>query len=340
MKKPIYKNIFTRHHPLALIEIWSQGESIDPKKWTTKKQPSKPYIIFENDGETVHCYMDPAGVRWMKDELFDAVQNDKKLVKKIVAEYLAGMKPLQPIWEQKRILSLPQLKEFLDTWRGVWPWFEALWWLVELGPKKLGKDNWQLARNVRRTTETSGATNGVILRAVRTAYPTITPYADVLLIDEIFSGDIPSEAALKKRLQHYIYLPGKLLVDKSLADVESAYNITIKQPKVIKTNTIKGRTAYPGLVSGKVFRLMSRPQVSAFPAGAVLVTPMTTPDFLPAMHKAAAFVTDEGGLMSHAAIMARELKVPCVIATKVATRVLKNGDMVEVDATQGIVKKL
>ena len=58
------------------------------------------------------------------------------------------------------------------------------------------------------------------------------------------------------------------------------------------------------------------------------------------MKKAAAIVTDDGGLTCHAAIVARELKTPCVVGTKIATKVLKDGDMVEVDANKGIVKKI
>lgn len=67
---------------------------------------------------------------------------------------------------------------------------------------------------------------------------------------------------------------------------------------------------------------------------------MTLPDLLPAMKKASAFVTDEGGVMCHAAIIARELKKPCIIGTRIATQFLKDGDLVEVDAEKGIVKIL
>ena len=58
------------------------------------------------------------------------------------------------------------------------------------------------------------------------------------------------------------------------------------------------------------------------------------------MEKASAFVTDEGGILCHAAIVAREMKKPCIIGTKVSTKILKDGDMVEVDADNGIVKVL
>lgn len=67
---------------------------------------------------------------------------------------------------------------------------------------------------------------------------------------------------------------------------------------------------------------------------------MTFPNFIPAMEKASAFVTDEGGILCHAAIVSREMRKPCIIGTKIATKIFKDGDLVEVDANKGTVKKL
>lgn len=77
-----------------------------------------------------------------------------------------------------------------------------------------------------------------------------------------------------------------------------------------------------------------------FQKGDILVSVATDPDIVPAMKKAAAIVTEQGGITSHAAIVSRELGIPCIIGTKIATRVLKDGDMVEVDANKGTVKKI
>ena len=71
--------------------------------------------------------------------------------------------------------------------------------------------------------------------------------------------------------------------------------------------------------------------------GDVLVATMTKPDCVGAMKKAAAIITDEGGITCHAAIVARELGIPCIIGTKIATQVLRDGDEVEVDANKGTV---
>ncbi|MDD5341485.1 MAG: PEP-utilizing enzyme [Patescibacteria group bacterium] len=72
----------------------------------------------------------------------------------------------------------------------------------------------------------------------------------------------------------------------------------------------------------------------------ILVTPMTTPKLVPYVKNALGFVTDEGGITCHAAIVSRELGIPCIIGTKIATKVLKDGDLVEVDADNGVVKIL
>ena len=72
--------------------------------------------------------------------------------------------------------------------------------------------------------------------------------------------------------------------------------------------------------------------------GDILVAPMTSPDFIVAMRQASAIITDEGGMTSHAAIVSRELGINCIVGTKIATKVLKDGDLVEVDADQGTVK--
>ena len=65
---------------------------------------------------------------------------------------------------------------------------------------------------------------------------------------------------------------------------------------------------------------------------------MTTIEFTPLFRKAIAVITDEGGMSCHAAIVSREFKLPCIVGTKIGTRALKTGDMVEVDANKGIIK--
>jgi phosphohistidine swiveling domain-containing protein len=108
--------------------------------------------------------------------------------------------------------------------------------------------------------------------------------------------------------------------------------------EALVTHEVRGFTASRGKVNGRVKILVSADETGKIEEGDVLVAVMTRPDYLPAMQKAAAFVTDEGGITCHAAIVAREMKKPCIIGTKIATKTFKDGDMVEVDAERGIVR--
>ncbi len=100
---------------------------------------------------------------------------------------------------------------------------------------------------------------------------------------------------------------------------------------------LNGSAASPGIVTGRVRILHSPSENDLVQKGDILVAPMTTPDFVPAMKRAAAIVTDQGGQTSHAAIVSRELGVPCIVGTGSATKKLKNNQEITVDAQAGNV---
>lgn len=173
------------------------------------------------------------------------------------------------------------------------------------------------------------------------------PYAQWIYLtsDEIIQvlrGKVSlKELALGEREKGYIFMmeggvqkmaigeEGKSLsewVDKSLNKVEE--NIT----------EFKGQPASPGHATGKARVILLAKDSHNLKDGEILVCAMTSPDYVPAMKRSSAIVTDEGGLLCHAAIMSREFGKPCVIATKIATKVLKDGDLVEVNADNGIIK--
>ncbi|MFA5154892.1 MAG: PEP-utilizing enzyme [Patescibacteria group bacterium] len=139
----------------------------------------------------------------------------------------------------------------------------------------------------------------------------------------------------------------KLSVYYTAKDTEIYYSGSIAQEIVVKyiqketdqnVAELKGQCGCRGQAKGRVCIVNVISDMAKMQNGDILVSISTQPDLLPAMKKAAAFVTDQGGVTSHAAIVAREMNTPCVIATKIATQVLHDGDLVEVDADKGIVK--
>ncbi len=170
-----------------------------------------------------------------------------------------------------------------------------------------------------------------------------TPFAVVrraLLSDVSVPRDIPRTAR-----RFHVCLPdgrgGLRLLIGPVAERFARTHI-IRQPRlaVDRTRPLTGTCACPGLAQGRV-RIINRPEdMGKMRVGDVLVSTATTPNIVAAMKKASAIITDEGGLTCHAAIVSRELGTPCVVGTKIATKVLRDGDRVEVDATKGIVRRL
>ena len=100
---------------------------------------------------------------------------------------------------------------------------------------------------------------------------------------------------------------------------------------------LKGETASAGVYSGPVKVVRSPAELSKVQKGDVLVTRMTTPDMVPAMQRAGAIITDEGGMTCHAAIVSREMGTPCLVGTEHATEVLHDGEIVTIHASRGVV---
>ena len=116
-----------------------------------------------------------------------------------------------------------------------------------------------------------------------------------------------------------------------------AYESTMKKESNEQTE-IKGSAAFMGIVRGEARVVLSVDEIGKVKEGDILVAHATNINYVPALKKAKGIVTEEGGILSHASIISRELRIPCVIGTKVATKILKDGDIVEVDANAGIVR--
>lgn len=157
-------------------------------------------------------------------------------------------------------------------------------------------------------------------------------------VENIFSKSEPSPRELSARIQGSVFLatPHGYYVSTG-AEVQKVRDVMWGEKKEEDITDFRGLTASLGKVQGRVRIVRSVDEIGKVQNGEILVAVMTRPDYVPAMKKAAAIVTNEGGVTSHAAIVSRELRIPCVIGTKIATEVLHDGDLVEVNANHGRV---
>jgi len=156
---------------------------------------------------------------------------------------------------------------------------------------------------------------------------------------EVLEDNIPDSEILRERINKYSIIADEKGVHVFHGD-DNKKIVDFFKEEVEDVSEIKGSLACKGFMKGRVKIVLSASDFEKFQEGDILVAPMTTPDYVPIMKQAAAFVTDEGGITCHAAIVSREMKKPCIIGTKIATQVLKDGDLVEVDANEGKVRIL
>jgi phosphohistidine swiveling domain-containing protein len=170
----------------------------------------------------------------------------------------------------------------------------------------------------------------------------------VLTLDELVQGTEfvkSKKSEIEQRIQGYTFFvssSGEIEVsyDRCAEIMKEASERYLSIEKQDSTELIKGQIGSKGFATGVVRIVLDPERRGDFKEGDILVTGMTRPEFVPLMKQASAIVTDEGGITCHAAIVSRELRKPCVIGTKIATKVLRDGDIVEVDANNGVVRKL
>lgn len=151
-----------------------------------------------------------------------------------------------------------------------------------------------------------------------------------------------SSSELNSRLNLCVFVVknGKTFVASGKKAEKLANKFLNEQKKFEKIKELKGNCASPGNAIGKAKIVLGTSHLYKLRQGDILVSIQTNPQMVPSLKKVAAIVTDQGGIICHAAIISRELKIPCVIGTKIATSVIKDNQIVEVNATEGIVKVL
>lgn len=334
-----YHKLFSRDFCLPSVEAWVRGESTNPKEWTNEKQPFLPYIITQRSDDTIHFYYDLEGVEWVQNILVKRAREDETFISTIEKTVLEKLAFIRPIYEKEESIGLVDLKKFLKELEEGYPWFEAMWWFFQMNDesktKGLHLDNLAKVRNL--TDKLCNSSDTVIRKSLLKIYPQFGELSSLLRTEEIINDTLPTKEELELRDRGYFFANNTLVKENSKEKVEKLFKIYFAKEQVKKVRQLNGLPAYCGVVRGFVRRIMGHKQINTIKSGEILISPMTIPDFIPAIHKAAAIVTDEGGVLCHAAIVAREFQKPTVVGTGIASKRLQDGDIIEVNAMEGKV---
>lgn len=315
---------------------WYNAYHFDLDNNINKYSPS--FVFYLIDGN-VEIWENEKSTEFIKDFIYKKNVSDIKYFESAIDTYNNIVVKLHESWSKKYLESIGEFEKFLDLMNEGVRYFVYNYYSCsdERNPKHVK----EAAMKIREADSFYCDSDTLIRATIHKLYPYISrDDAFSVLRDEISSP--PSVEELRVRNEMSIFTPDlsykKISLDNFLR-LNANYQFIFDEIDY-DSQAIKGQVAYPGKVRGKVRILKNKTKMYEFQDGEILVSPMTTPGFVPAMKRAGAIITDEGGITCHAAIVSRELKVPCVIGTKIATKVLKDGDMVEVDAGNGIIKIL
>ncbi|MDE1847809.1 MAG: hypothetical protein KGH61_02565 [Candidatus Micrarchaeota archaeon] len=216
--------------------------------------------------------------------------------------------------------------------------------LVELA--KMAKEfTWLRTYRTDALNEALGRAKGLI-DEIGKRYALPYGYSHYLTVEEILEGRIPSGSEIEQRIKKFAFvftgLKGKVLTGKEVDKIQKFAEETLLGFGAPGGGVVKG------IVANKPFKAIrgiakiinSIEDTSKLKEGEILIATMTEPNFIPAMERASAFVTNEGGILCHAAIVSREMKKPCIIGTGTATRAFESGDEIELDLESGTVKRI
>lgn len=333
-----FEKLYSRQSTLIVQEVWMQTFLVDvPEKFGDTAVPRPALLIDCADG-IIEIWVRKEANTWIVANAGRAYGQDLELVRSKVAEYQGQLSELMSIWAIPET-TVAGFKGTLQKTRVALANWLALFYVIT------SEDSLQSARDLAlelRARDTFFVDAEIYIQKTLAALlPGNEDLTWYVTMADLAAGIDP--ATLRARREKYLFVDGIPQGAISLHEyVQDHTDIVLVDPakEAQMAGELKGQIAQKGKVSGRVRVLKKREQVASVQEGEILVSTMTTPDFLPAMRRAAAFVTDEGGITCHAAIVSRELKKPCIIGTKVATKVLKDGDEVEVDAEKGVVRIL
>ena len=252
---------------------------------------------------------------WTKEEFSSHVSEFVKEEKELIASSEHVLEEVNPSAKEKRTLeiarSLTYLKDLKDDFRRQGVFYGQV--LFQEIAKRMG-------------IELDG----------------ISYMLESEIVEFLDSSTTGTQSVVDERKNGFVifFSENKEIVCKSGDAIESALRELGLAVLHEFSEEIKGVPASLGHAKGIVTIVRGVSNLSKVKKGDVLVAVVTHPDYVPAMQRAVAIVTDEGGITSHAAIVSRELGLPCIVGTEHATKALKDGDFVEVDATSGFVRKL
>lgn len=324
-----YRKIMTR--PLSLIdcECWDIGERIKLPEKFKNLLFFDPLFIY-TPKKAVAVYYNFTDPKQNLQPLITYIENNLSWFKKEKIKFNKNCQKIRTLIKNKNV----DYKEIAELNHEIWPTIAVANVLGSTEFFKVSDNLKKICVQIREESDdvlhpSLTYLNNLIFKKLK-----IKDIQNISLT-EVLNNNIPNKIEIKKREKGWVYHKKNIIFDAKKYFKEN--NIQIINPTKKQINVVAGNTACKGFVRGRARVIFELSELDKVQKGNVLITPMTTPEMIPALKKASAIITDEGGITCHAAIVSRELNIPCIIGTVNATQNLHDGDLLEVNADNGTV---
>lgn len=330
MTPEILRPTVNREVSLVSVQAWQLGYG----KYMQEVMGWYYPALFHSDGSRVQFYHKTSDFEYFKTQITPRLVADDALFKRLLTRFEGDVEALHHV-DDLTLAELPALTERIGRVMQLY--------MFIVSDKFIGQrpEAWPARHASEGILYALDEQILALLRQELTRAGLDSQWAPVLTLADLkglTSGKIDKEV-LAWRTQGYLRVDEQML-DESFADYCRMHQLTPPVSTAPTGTDLKGEPAQQGKVEGLVKIVRTQADAAKVTEGDILVTAMTNVTLLPAIKRAAAVVTDEGGITCHAAIAARELRKTTVIGTKHATSVLRDGDRVEVDGFTGQVKLL
>lgn len=335
----IYSNFQSREY--SLLRVYAAYEGIHHHfEPLLGCEVGDVLMVYRGSG-LVHAYYRQGIPQSVYQHVGLTTKNNPTLIKQGLARLMELFAIFKPYYLNEKIIKdVEEMEHLYHLYAEYWVLVGLTFIIPDLPDAPV--DLKELTYKVRTETQEYNETmQEVFNTALEGWYPHLGNNVNFVLPQEVWSGavkDLKILEKLEERSKGFVFYNEQLLVGSDVASHLAKLDVELEKEGDDQASEFSGQIAQKGKIQGTVRLVTTREDLDKVTSNDVLVTAMTMPAYLSAMKKAVAFVTDEGGITCHAAIVAREMNKPCIIGTRVATKVLKDDDLIEVDADNGIVK--
>lgn len=331
---------FQRNYSLFQVIAYSEYNKRKIPEFSNEVDIGHPLFVYE-PGSLGKIYYKSGELKEIFSK-FGLMASNPDYSHKVIDKFTEVLEKIKPFFEKKKqVNNLEELKDLYELYLD-FSYGEAAIWVIPL-IESLPLEIREKALAVREKTERFGALRDELFDFnLNKIYPLLGRYSHFVHPKSVFLGMSADELIkeARKYIEGFLYFNGDIYFG-DFNKILERLNIELEDNIHSKSdNFVKGQCACQGIVKGKAKLIFTNEDISKVNKGDIIVSPMTRPDFMIAIEKAAGIVTDEGGITCHAAIVSREFQIPCVVGTSYATQIFKDGDIIEIDADKGIVRRI